>query len=124
MRAIVKYDTAPGDINQYLYNYDQIKDGGRIIINEGILDGWRVEDDYVCTFGTHITDRQRDLILKKNPHEVVMLWDSDAYWQALRESKQFEPFVGVVRTIKLPDGEDPDSLGKEAAFKLINCEEV
>lgn len=123
-KAELKYKTATSNINDYLYGYDNISTGGRMIITEGILDKWRVGKDAVCTFGTHFTDKQRKLIIKKKLNELIMLWDGDAWQYAMKESGYFEPFVNIVRTVILPKEHDPDSYGKEFGneelMKVIN----
>lgn len=121
--ADLKYDSAPNDINEYLYNYDNIVYGGRMILVEGVLDMWRVEDDCVASFGTHLTDKQKFLILNRHPSELIFLWDEDAYDKISKfnsEAGFFEPFIDEVRIIRLPKDEDPDSIGKEEVFMLID----
>jgi len=117
-----KYKSALSRINNYLYNYDDV--GQEMIVTEGILDAWRVNENAVASFGTSLTDRQRSLILKRNLSRLVFAWDSDAYWGARREAKFFEAFVPTVEVVKLPDGEDPDSYGRkyghESLLQLIN----
>jgi len=115
--ADTRYRTAPGEINNYLYGYDNID--GRMIIVEGILDAWRLEEDTVASFGTSITEQQKKLILDKELDELIIVWDDDDYWKAKKQFKFFEPFVEKIKVIKLPEGEDPDSLGKEETLKLI-----
>lgn len=125
--ADLKYRGAEGEINNYLYNYDTIKPGGRMIMVEGVLDMWRMEVDTVASFGTHLTNRQKRLILDKHPSELIFLWDQDAYdkiSQFNSDAGFFEPFIDDVRVILLPRGEDPDSLGKEAVFAIIDGGEV
>jgi len=125
--AELKYRGSPGEINNYLYNYDAIGHGGRIILVEGILDMWRVEDSCVASFGTHLTNRQKRLILDKQPSELIFLWDEDAWDKISRYNSDagfFEPFIDSVRGVLLPKDEDPDSLGKEAVFQLIDDLEV
>ena len=126
--ADLKYDTAPGGINQYLYNYDNIKQFGRIIIVEGVLDAWRAGDDAVATFGTHVTERQFHLILDKHPSELVFLWDQDAWLKTYPSGSivgEFMPFIDTIKVVLLPENEDPDSFGlrfgQQAIFDLINA---
>jgi len=123
-RAEVKYRTGPLDveINNYLYNYDNIKENGRMIITEGILDCWRTGDEAVATFGTHITEKQKQLILDRKLKELIICWDGEAYWQARKVIEFFRPFISNISIIKLPGKEDPDSLGREEVFKLIEEE--
>jgi len=125
--ADLKYRGAPGEINNYLYNYDAIRPGGRMIMVEGVLDMWRMEIDTVASFGTHLTPRQKRLVLDKRPSELIFLWDEDAFDRISQFNSEmgfFEPFVDIVRAVRLPKEEDPDSLGKEAAFALIDGSEV
>jgi len=120
-RAFLKYETAPGNINNYLYNYDN--SSNRIFLTEGILDAWRIGSDAMASFGTHITLKQRALILKRRPKELVFCWDSDAYLKAKKAAREFEPFCEIVRVVHFPYGEDPDSYGRnygiEKLYKLI-----
>lgn len=115
--ADVRYRSAPGEINNYLYNYDCID--RRMIVVEGILDAWRLEEDVVASFGTSLTEQQKKLILDKKLDELIFVYDDNAYWKAKKQSKFFEPFVENIKVVKLPEGEDPDSLGMEETSKLI-----
>ena len=121
-RACVKYETAPGDINNYLYNYDNIN-RKKMILVEAALDSWRIGEDVCATFGTSISKAQERLILDKKLDVLIFCWDSDAYWLARKASKYFEPFIEKVSIIKFPGDEDPDSYGKkfgeETLYNLI-----
>lgn len=119
--AKLRYKTGPASvlINDYLYNYDNVEVGGRMMVAEGILDAWRIGDEAVSSFGTSLTEKQKQLILDKKLKELIFVWDGDAYWKSRDVSKFFEPFISVVRTIKIPDGEDPDSFGKEKILELV-----
>jgi len=114
----VKYDTAPGDINDYLYGYDDIT--SVMLIVEGMLDRWVAGPISCATFGTSLTDRQRTLIEAKELDWLVFCWDRDAYFKAKKEAKYFELFIDKVLVLPLPYGEDPDSLGEEKFFKILN----
>lgn len=125
--ANLKYKSASAEINNYLYNYDNIKYDGKMIIVEGVLDAWRVGVDAVATFGTHCTDRQLRLIIDKHPNEVVFCWDEDAYFRTLEYNSEvgsIQAFIPNVRLVKFPKGEDPDSYGAEYGeqklMELIN----
>ncbi|MHA1169670.1 MAG: hypothetical protein ACTSRU_17720, partial [Candidatus Hodarchaeales archaeon] len=103
-KAELKYKSE-GDINDYLYNYDNI--GKKMIVTEGILDAWRMGEDAVATFGTSLTDEQRLLIRQKNLKELWFCWDADAYTKAKNEAGNFINFIEDVRVARLPKGEDP-----------------
>ena len=117
-RARVKYETAPGHINDYIYGIDSIT-GTRMIVVEGILDAWRVEDSVGAIFGITLTDKQKALILAKKLDELIFAFDGTAYWQARVQAKYFSCFINKVTVLKLPTNEDPDSMGKEAFDELL-----
>jgi len=130
-KADIKYDTAKGDINNFLYNYDNLTQASALILVEGILDAWRLspngkpvqyggETYCVCaTFGTHITTAQKALIEDKKLNSLLFCWDFETYWKAKKQSRHFEPYINEVQVIKLPAGEDPDSFGKTNTFQLF-----
>lgn len=117
-RAQLKYKTAKGNVNEYLYGYDNIQQ--RMIITEGVFDKWRTGIDAVATFGTHLTQSQEQLILDKKLNELIFLWDSDAYWKAKTRAEYFCTFISKVKVVKLPDGHDPDSLGYPGINECID----
>ena len=111
-RSKLRYKTAPGNINDYLYNYDKAT-GERLIIVEGILDAWRVGGEALATFGTHLTTKQMRLIIQKKPKEVIFAWDNDAYFKAREEADKLRGHVPEVIIAAFPQEYDPDSFGKE-----------
>jgi len=90
-----------------------------MIVTEGILDAWRVGKDAVCSFGTHITDTQRDLILSKKPKVLIFCWDGDAWVKGRKEANFFRPFIDKVYSVIMPKDEDPDSFGTDNIHRLI-----
>ena len=115
--AKLKYDM-PGDVIKYLYGYDDVE-GDTIIITEGILDTWRIQDNSMAMLGSYLTDFQKSLILRKHPRNLIFCLDGDAYWHARDESTFFEPFVDRVAVIRMDFEEDPDSLGTDKIWSLI-----
>lgn len=82
-KSFIRYRGPKGSpLGRLLFNYDAIpKKTEKMVLVEGIFDairlarlGWPV----VATFGKKISEFQIDLIRNKNPHEVVIYWDSDA----------------------------------------------
>lgn len=122
--ANLKYRSAPiemGAINNFLYNYDRIKSGGRMIVEEGVLDVWRTGDEAVAAFTSTLTKEQRKLILAKNLEELYICLDCElvAYYKAVEMAKEFEAYIPVVEVVKLPFGKDPDELGREEIYRCI-----
>lgn len=105
-------------INNYLYGYDGVR--GTMIVTEGILDKRRVGEEAVAMFGLFLTDTQKSLIIKKNLDNLFFCLDGDAYWHARDESKFFHPYVDTVEVVHIPFEEDPDSLGTETVWGMID----
>jgi DNA primase len=110
--------TSESDINEFLYNWHKIQKHGRIIVTEGVLDAWRTGDDAVATFGTSLSDTQRIRIRVAKPTELVFCWDPEAWSDAYYEAMKFTGHADIIKVVKLPDGMDPDELGRE---KTLDC---
>jgi hypothetical protein len=117
-KAELKYKNSSAKMD-FLYNIDRIPEGGLLILTEGVLDCWRVGQCCVCSFGTHLTDRQKSLIIEKKPKWLIGLWDNDAYWKAVDQMEYFDPFVENIKTVLLPEGHDPDSMGRDAGVNEL-----
>ncbi len=118
----LKYKMSETSVNRYIYDFDKVKKD-RIIITEGVLDCWRVQqltDDAVCTFGTHMTKAQFNAIVDRNFSELIMAWDGDAYWKARELAKDLQPYVQKVKIVQFPKEHDPDSYGKEYGLEALN----
>lgn len=121
----LKYRSAPlsmGAINNFLYNYDKIRPGGRMIVAEGVLDAWRTGDEAVAAFTSSLTKAQKKLIIEKGLKELYFCFDCElnAYYKSKEEAKEFEAYIPVVEVVKLPFGLDPDELGREGIYQLIS----
>lgn len=119
--AQVKYKNSDNDMD-YLYGYDDIPEGGLMVLSEGLMDTWRIREHSVCTFGASLTDGQQTRIIDKKLKRLVFAWDGDAYFKAREAAAYFGPFVPEVYVVQLPMGEDPDSLGHEEIWRLIREE--
>ena len=94
-----------------------------MILTEGVFDCWRVGEDAVATFGTHITEEQKKLIHRKNLKELIFAWDGDAYWKARKIAQQFTCSLEKVRIVLFNKEEDPDSYGKEFSSESL-CNKI
>jgi len=117
-RAMVKYKNSDNDMD-YLYGLDDIREDGLMVLTEGLMDQWRVNEHAVCTFGASITEKQQTRIIDSKVQQLVFGWDGDAYWKAREAADYFRPFIPEVYVLQLPDGEDPDSLGHGKMWTLI-----
>jgi len=122
--ANLKYRSAPlsiSRINDFLYNYDEIKVGGRMIIVEGVLDAWRIGVEAVAAFTSHLTKAQKKLIIAKNLEELYFCFDCEltAYYKAKKEAEEFKDSIPVVEVVRLPFGKDPDKLSRGKIYECI-----
>lgn len=122
-RSETKYraDSVKSNVKRVLYDYDNLKDANWIVVTEGVFDKWRVSKNAVCSFSSTLTNDQKHLIIQKKPERLTFLYDSDAYWTALKQSKYFKAFVDRVDVVKLPPDKDPDDLEKEEILELIGA---
>ena len=93
-----------------LYNYDSINDW--VIIVEGITDVWNCGDGFVASFTKGMTSEQIELLLKKNPKKVFIMFDSDANIQAQQLANNLSGLFHYVEVLTLVSG-DPADLTKE-----------
>ena len=108
-----------GDTGGVLYWSAEVRPPGRIYLVEGVLDCWRMEHSCVASFTKDLTMKQRRSLLADTAvKELVLCWDSDAWRQSLRVARELAPVLPRVGYVRLPDGEDPDSMGADAVRKL------
>jgi len=84
---------------------------------EGAFDVWRLGDGTVATFGTALSNIQRDSLFAMKPDEVVVAWDADAYPRAKGLAQSLADQVKV-KALRLPQGTDPDELGVDRFWKI------
>jgi len=120
-KAKTKYLTQ-GRISELVYWTDLIRLENqrhiRLYVVEGIFDAWRMDINTVATFSHAMSRAQRVQIINEPwVREVVLAWDADSYELGKAAARRMSPVVraGVVR---LPTGEDPDSLGPWSLLEL------
>ena len=90
----------------------------RTYVVEGVFDAWRMGKNTVATFTHAMSQMQRRLLLSfYDTGEIVIAWDADSYNLSMAAARSLAPFVRA-GAVRLPDGEDPDSLGRERIMEL------
>ena len=102
-----------GDI---LYNYDSVLGKSEVIVVEGIVDVWAYHEiglHAVCTFGAHLTDEQKKLLMRTGA-DIVLSYDGDDAGRTA-QAKIFEQLSKTTNTkqVFLSDGQDPASIRRE-----------
>lgn len=119
-KSKLKYKNSLDEINQFLYGYDDIQSNNRIILVEGVFDVWRLRDNVLATFGTHLTKEQKLLLREKKPSEIILCWDGDAYFKSRKQVSELSAYVNApIHCIPLPRNEDPDSYSRTKTLQTI-----
>jgi len=97
-------------VKKILYNIDSIPQNSSMVVVEGVTDKWRIEKNCVATMGIQYTEEQVEMILKKNPKKVIVLFDSEpkAISMAYKLANQLSLFIKDVSVIELDDGDPCD----------------
>ena len=94
-----------------LMNLDAAKQYQRVAITEGPIDCVHAGYDAVCTFGKKISPTQIAKMIKAGVKAVDLMWDADAYDNAIQYAPQLTPFFDT-KIVRLPQG-DPGDYRKE-----------
>lgn len=105
------------DPKRCIYNYDRVRKGKLLLIVEGVFDVWRIGNGTVCIFGTEFTWEQVEMVLDKEPSEIITLFDSDASDKGYRLASQFNGLGYKTRNFII-DREDPDKLDKADLLRI------
>lgn len=99
-------------VNQCLYNYDSV--GDTAVIVEGVTDVWRMGDGFVATFRKAMSSEQMELLLKKNPKRVIVMYDADAVEQSHALANRLCGIFPSVEVLELDKGDPADLSMAEA----------
>lgn len=113
-----------------LFNYNNIPTGcKKLFVVEGPFDALRIQlhgYNAVCIFGINMSKIQRNLLLEKQPDELIFMFDGDV-WEDEKKLKIVTKatdsitrfFDGTVSRVRLEDGTDPDDIRRRKVFKQI-----
>jgi DNA primase len=123
-QAIKKY-VVESDINIHqipYYNFPLDMPYKELVITEGIFDVWAIKNYFAtCLFGKVLSLHQFNSVVAMNDHikTIIIALDGDAKKDTLKLKAQLKPFFEEVKTLYLPEKEDPSSLGTIKIEKLI-----
>lgn len=118
-RKLLESDTLPKYLNpvgnnksHVVFNLHRIPSNYPIIITEGVFSCISAGYNAVATYGKAVSDQQIDMILQKNPSKIYVSLDPDAIEFAKELCERILHRKNLpVYLVKLPMGEDPNSLG-------------
>ena len=127
-----RYNNCPNEeavlnIHRTLYNIDSIKIGqDLIILVEGVFDCIKVGLDIaVASFGTEVSQEQKNLLIGLKPKKLIILADNDpnnpnTTRKAQKLCDYLSPFL-ITKCIEIPfDGKDPADLNRKEIDNLLN----
>jgi len=127
----VRYNICPNEkavlnIHNTLYNIDSIKIGqDLLVLVEGVFDCLKVGLNIaVASFGTEVSQEQRNLLIGLKPKKLIILADNDlnnpnTIKKAQKLCDYLSPF-SIIKCIKVPfKGKDPADLDKEELANLL-----
>lgn len=109
-----------------IYNLD--KGINQIILTEGIFNAITAGRNAVASYGCHISDRQCELILEKQPKSILIAYDSDepgvkGSLEVIQKLKNLK-YSGLVEYILLPKGVDINDIGHDNFINYVSSHKV
>jgi len=95
-----KYDACPNKesmipIGDCIYNIDNIKKNGNMVVFEGPTDVWKYEDNACALYGIKYTHARIRLIREKNPKNIFLIFDPGAEKQVEDLANELSIFFPV-----------------------------
>ena len=107
--------------SNYLFGLNDYESAGKeLVLVEGPFDQIRYGRGSVATFGKHFSKGQLSLLLnpKVRPKLVVILWDPDAWEEAINLANRLYSILKV-KVVCLPDGKDPGSISRKRLRRIV-----
>jgi DNA primase len=101
-----------------MFNSDCLHIYRRVYLMESAMNCLTWGDDAFGIGGKIASKYQKTKILNSRAKEVVIILDSDAYWEALQLGLELS-YHKKVKVVKMPHKKDVNDLGKSATRKLI-----
>lgn len=112
-----------------LFNIYNIEKGiNQIILCEGLFNAITAGKNAVASYGCHLSKRQCQLILKKEPKSILIAYDSDEPGvtganEVIRQLINLD-YKGIVEYILLPTDVDINDLGHDNFINYVNTHKV
>lgn len=114
------------DKSDVVSNIDTILELGMAVICEGKFDAFTIGDIGGCIHGKYMSDAQfmKLLVNKDKIHTVAIMLDPDAMDHALLLAKRLYRHFSNVLVCKLPNGTDPNDIGRKGVLEVLNQAEL
>ena len=130
--APLKYYTSKGTKKgQLLYNFDQAQQYPTLVVVEGPMDVWRFGKMSTCGFGSQLSGFQKKELIRvcrETGKNLAIMLDEDVLDGS--HPKEMQGILKLERLlkeelgeraflVKMPSGDDPAALGRQASRKLV-----
>lgn len=115
--------------SKILFNLHNISDNpNSIILCEGVFNAITAGRNAVASYGCEISDEQIQLLINKNPKQLIIVYDSDLpgtkgtlhVIQKLKNNK----FNNNIYYLPMPKGIDVNEMGKEKFINYLNKKQI
>lgn len=111
----------PDDMDKDIITYgDQINWSDPVILVESQLDAITIRRNAIPLNGKSIRNKLRQKIVSERVPKVVMCFDGDAHEALMQQSRYFINNGIPVYRVDVPFGSDPNSLGYDSIWKMID----
>jgi len=119
----LRYDYPKGsNIKDYLFGWDEAQNWTDITLVENTFNAiWLRELHAVSTFGTHLSDKQIELICISKVKNILIMWDHGSDTAVQKAKKRLESRGIKCRVTKFSEGQpQPDDWSLESLKQRIN----
>lgn len=109
------------DKSEVVSNIDGAKKYRMAVVTEGRFDALTIPNVGVCTHGKSMSDDQfMKLVTNKDNIDIVaVMYDGDAFKYTVNTAKRLYQHFNDVLVCKLPEDEDPNSLGTKRCLEIL-----
>jgi len=100
-------------IKELLYNYDMAKNFKHIYLLEGPTDVWRMGDDAVAVFRSHLSAEQRRLLINLSLDSITIIYDPKATMRAYMAAEDLRPFIKRIKVVRLEGIRDVGDMSRD-----------
>jgi len=104
--------------NEHLFNLDTVRGRKEVVVVEGVFDALAIPEMAVATCGKTMSDAQAALLLSAGVQGLIFAYDADAATSSRAMAERWS-LTFDTQALRLPDGEDPSSLGREQMLALL-----
>jgi len=104
-------------MSELLYNYDTARNFSHLYLLEGPTDVWKMGDDSVAVFRSHLSTEQRRLLINLRLNSITIIFDPLATMRAYMAAEDLRPFISKVKVIRLEGIRDVGDMSRDEVLE-------